>query len=351
VSAPGDLQAVVDTLAARLQLSVLVEDSEYYALHWSDQIEIDDVRLHAILRRGIHPAAEALVRRLALADAIGPVRTPAIAEAGMHERWCVPLRAERRLLGYLWVVDPDGRVDEAGLQALTASAEKAASLLLDRPIDVERRRVDDLIARLEKRADQQAAQALIALLRLPADVVIVVDAGQRTGGWAVTGGLSAFTADRAHESATSGRPLPLVDLAEAVRRATTTLQAIAAGAQLTQPTWDHLGAWRLIVDAPRSVTPDDLHPGAELLRALPKPDLLLTAQTFLRLGGDIAAVTAALHVHRTTLYYRLDRIAAITGTDLRSHASAHDLDLALRLAAFRAVLDLSNVATSVATRR
>ncbi|NNN29388.1 helix-turn-helix domain-containing protein [Streptomyces sp. S3(2020)] len=62
---------------------------------------------------------------------------------------------------------------------------------------------------------------------------------------------------------------------------------------------------------------------------------MITTHTFLDLGGDVPAAADALHLHRTTLYYRLDRIKALTGVDLRTDPERHDLDLALRLAAFR----------------
>jgi DNA-binding PucR family transcriptional regulator len=61
----------------------------------------------------------------------------------------------------------------------------------------------------------------------------------------------------------------------------------------------------------------------------------MTARTVLDRGGDIAAAAAALHIHRTTLYYRIDRIEALTGVNLRAGPGRDDLHLALRLAAYR----------------
>jgi DNA-binding PucR family transcriptional regulator len=55
----------------------------------------------------------------------------------------------------------------------------------------------------------------------------------------------------------------------------------------------------------------------------------------LDLGGDITAAAEALRVHRTTLYYRLDRIQELTGVDLRAGVGRTDLQLALWLAAYR----------------
>lgn len=337
VSAAGDLQAVVDDVAGRLGLSVLVEDTEFQALSWSVQVEVDDVRLQTILRRGVHPAAVAMVHDLGLAQATEPVRTPAVPDAGMQARWCAPLRKGRRLLGFMWVLDPNDEVDASGFALVLAAAERSSALLAERPADANPRRILELVRRLENRRDLESARTLAALVGLPDDVLVVADAAPRSGGWSLSGGLIAYPAHEDHRNATSGRPVPLAELGEAARRARMTLQAIAAGAVLRTPSWDDLRTWRFIVDAPESLTPADLHAGADLLRGLKRQDLLTTARIFLELGADAAATSSALHLHRTTLYYRLDRIAALTGTDLRSDPSRQDLDLALRLAAFRAV--------------
>ena len=47
-------------------------------------------------------------------------------------------------------------------------------------------------------------------------------------------------------------------------------------------------------------------------------ELAQTLQTFLRCRFDRTATSAALHVHRNTLAYRLRRIEEITGLDLGS---------------------------------
>ena len=106
--------------------------------------------------------------------------------------------------------------------------------------------------------------------------------------------------------------------------------------------WDALGAWRLVVDAPADLTVAHLHPAAETLASLPRDDLLITARTVLDLG-DVAAAAERLHLHRTTLYYRLDRIAELTGVDLRDGRSRTDLQLALWLDAYRRAAQPSRV--------
>ncbi|NUR26572.1 MAG: helix-turn-helix domain-containing protein [Catenulispora sp.] len=52
---------------------------------------------------------------------------------------------------------------------------------------------------------------------------------------------------------------------------------------------------------------------ARLDALAPKPELLATLETYLKLGRDRRAVAAALHVHPNTIDYRLRRISVLTG--------------------------------------
>jgi hypothetical protein len=137
------------------------------------------------------------------------------------------------------------------------------------------------------------------------------------------------------EPATSGPPVPLAHLHLAVERARQVRRAIAAGARLTAESWSSLGAWHLIVTAPDDLAVSDIHPGAEALATLARDDLLLTARAVLEAGGDISRVADSLHLHRTTLYYRLERIEALAGVNLKLPQDRDALLYALRLAAYR----------------
>jgi len=136
--------------------------------------------------------------------------------------------------------------------------------------------------------------------------------------------------------AASGVPLPLARLGLAVQRALITRRALAAGATPERPSYDALGLWQLVAAAPEDLQPEDIHPGAAALRGLARPELLQTTETLLRAGGDVTAASEQLHVHRTTLYYRIERVAEVTGVDLRGDPRLPDLDVALKLARYRA---------------
>jgi PucR C-terminal helix-turn-helix domain len=334
----SDVQAAVDRLAAHLKQSVLVEDRDQRPVWWSTHGAVDAVRVRTILDRRVDPQAAAVVARFGLTRATAPVRTPALPEAGMWARWCMPVRREARLLGLLWVLDPHGTVGEADLPEIVACADVAAEVMarMVRSAEHLRHIRDELVDRLLRAPDEDAARELARAERIPHDARVQVEAPARPGGWALPGGMSAHVVAGRARTATSGSPLPLVELGEAVRRAAATRRAVAAGARPHPPSWDGLGAWRLVVEAPASLTPAAVHPGADILAGQPRTDLVDTARVVLDNGGDIAAAAQILHLHRTTLYYRLDRIASLTGVDLRAGPTRTDLQLALWLAAYRA---------------
>jgi hypothetical protein len=164
---------------------------------------------------------------------------------------------------------------------------------------------------------------------------VAINAPLTAGGWALPEGLSVHVNPPSGQSHTSGAPVPLADLAVAAHRAKCTLRALRAGARLTRPCWDALGSWHLIVTAPSELTPGQIHVGADVLLAQKRPDLLVTARCVLDNGGDVTHSAHQLHIHRTTLYYRIERIEALTGVNLRLASGRDDLHLALRLAAYR----------------
>jgi hypothetical protein len=335
------VQAAVDRLGESLGHAVLIEDASHRPLWWSRQGQIDATRMRTILEREVNPAAAAVVARLGLARAVGPVRVPAEPEAEMLSRWCRPLRSGRDLLGYLWVLDPDEVVTEAQLPQLGACADVAeANLAQERMTGAERdHRRAALLAQLAVGADPEAARELIRLEELDPATTVTVQAPARAHDWALPSGMSVHLTGAEPVQATSGRPVPLAQLHVAVSRARSVLQAQRAGAVLHRPSWDALGSWHLIVSAPETLRVADLHPGAPALVALERGDLLLTARALFDAGGDVARTAEHLHIHRTTLYYRLERIEAITGVNLKTGADRDDLHMALRLAAYRSAGD------------
>jgi transcriptional regulator with GAF, ATPase, and Fis domain len=333
------MQSAVDHLASFVGQSVLIEDAQQRPVWWSTRGAVDRTRMRTILNRHVDPRAAAVIQQYHLTEATTPVHTPAMPEAEMWARWCMPIRYEARLLGFLWVLDPEESISETDLPALVECAELAASVMAEiRGSEHQRlNRRDELIDRLLHARDEHAARELARLAFLPSEARVQVSAPGRRGGWPLPNAMSAHVSTSPAQMLTSGSPLPLVELGEAVRRAAATRRAIAAGAHPSPVSWDGLGAWLLVVEAPESLTPVQVHPAIEALARQPRSDLMATTRVVLDHGGDVAAAAAALHIHRTTLYYRLDRIMELTGVDLRTWAARTNLQLALWLAAYRGV--------------
>lgn len=335
----AEVQAAVDRLAASLDRSVLIEDHNQRPVWWCTRGAVDPTRRKTVLNRRVDPGAAAVVKQYRLARATAPVHTPAMPEVEMWARWCMPVRHEGRLLGYLWVLDPDETLGQDDMQPVIDCAELAGSALAQTRQTAEKFHLirDELIARLLHGQDEDAVRELARLEQVPHDALVQVDAPGKPGGWSMPDDMSGHIVGHRPRVATSGSPLPLISLGEAARRAAATRRAIAAGARPEPVSWDGLGAWRLIVDAPDELAAEDVQPAAAVLAQQPREDLLVTARVVVDLGGDVAAAAQELHVHRTTLYYRLDRIKELTGVDMHDGLTRTHLQLALWLDAYRSV--------------
>jgi hypothetical protein len=338
VPTAAEVQTAVDRLSTLLGRSVLIEDVEQRPVWWCTRGPVDPTRMRTILDRRVDPGAAAIVKKYRLDRATSPVRTPPLPEVEMWSRWCVPLRHEGHFLGLMWILDRDESLTEDDLGPAIDCAELAASVLAKTRQSAESIRLvrDELVARLLEGPDQEAVRELARLEQISHDALIQIEAPARPGGWTLPGDMSLHVVSRGPRTATSGAPLPLGELREAARRASVTRRAVLAGARPSPATWDGLGAWRLIVDAPEDVTVEAVHPGAAVLAAQSRTDLLATARLLVDVGGDVTAAARDLHVHRTTIYYRLERIKELTGVDMQDGLARTHLQLALWLAAYRA---------------
>lgn len=98
--------------------------------------------------------------------------------------------------------------------------------------------------------------------------------------------------------------------------------------------WSDLGLDRLLIRLPLAeLTPADLPSSVQaLLSAGLSDELLSTLETYLAQGGDAAATARVLHIHRSTLYYRLDRVRAVGDLDLSDGVVRRELHTGLRVA-------------------
>jgi PucR family transcriptional regulator, proline-responsive transcriptional activator len=117
----------------------------------------------------------------------------------------------------------------------------------------------------------------------------------------------------------------------AYREARVAAQVAAVEPELGSVTsWEEIGPYRFLADnvrddaAPRSAVHDLLHASD------PAGELATTLEVYYDLGDSVARTADRLHLHRTTLYYRLRRIKEIIGRDPLAGFTRLELHLAFK---------------------
>jgi hypothetical protein len=378
------LQDLVDALSAELDRPVLLDDATLrpvaYTRQWGT---IDAVRSESILSRGASQAVRQALFGQGIASARGVVRTQRVPELDMEERLCAPARHAGEVRGYLWLLDQDAALDEVAVARVEAAAARAAEMLaLHAPPRSSLRDEGELLRALcSGRADVRAEAVEHVRTRrlLPDGPAVVLLIGARGGGprpewvlaalgarlsagYAVAGasgdevalvlsiGDPVVSALHAHEIPSrlhralrgpqgdrpdvaigqSGVARTLDGAADARRQAVIALRHARGRAAVDAAVaWDALGADRLVAQLDAAAL-DDVPPAlVELIRS--EPLLADTLAAYLDAAGDAQATAVALSLHRSGLYYRLRRIAELTGLDLRRGDDRLLAHLALRL--------------------
>ncbi|NDL57566.1 PucR family transcriptional regulator [Phytoactinopolyspora mesophila] len=357
---------------------------------------LDGVREDSILRRHASPEVTSWLKEFGLPDARRPLRLPANPELHMLARVCIPVLHKDKALGYLWFVDSDDSMSAADIDVCvheaselgdhlhresTASLFSAARLndamhmlLSDSPLTQEAAQtleetgyisVDDGIAiaviqglpahpsldledafalamtdfqRMVRRG--QALELVrrdhcVLLLACPSDddphlrerIELAIELAQArlaAAGHRVTlvAGVGSRRADLDHA---------INSLREARMSADAARLLSGIGSVVY---WSQLGIHRIVVElASMSEHVPTVHAG--LGRLLDDPEclpLLETLETYLDVAGNAQVTAERLNLHRTSLYYRLQRVEQLAGTDLKDGIERLALHLALKVA-------------------
>jgi len=358
----AEVQHLLDRLADDIGRSVVINDPAvvmlYSSRHFGDE---DPVRVEAMLNRVAGSAAIAHVLAQDVARWTRPGRIPAKPEIGMRARLCVPLRWRGDLLGLLMVIDADDDLSAADRALVDAAAQEVAALLVgerttaDAALAADDALVGDLLgldpaardralATLATRSPDLRPSRSLQVVALRADTADrehaevalrhAVHLARRTGLATVSGPTAAvvrFGAPHAEDLVAAANELAagrftcvagvgprVAGLEEAwtshrhAELATRAVPHLAPGPVVDAGA---LGAYDLLLRIP-DLDPTALPaPVAALLAADPRGVLVRTLEAYLRHAGSAPAAADELHVHRTTLHYRLDRIRAVTGCD------------------------------------
>jgi sugar diacid utilization regulator len=298
-----------------------------------------------------------------------PTHTPADKKLGILERWAVPVRFRGTTLGYAWLIGAS-KITEQDLEPMLEVANQIGALLYRRHL---LNQVDTDLLRLllipNPENETVAAEARTLGTYTHKGPIAVIVAGARASEELSPSELSDLTlaVQRAGEQISPDAVLagtilglgvvlaplrsqddlaPARRLAERVHQLAShigdldVLVAIGGSTELERAShsyaearralrmmrampdlgpivaWEDLGVFRALSLVP----PEEAENGAidpRVRQLLADEGLATTAEVFLNLAGDVQKTAAQLYVHRTTLYQRLDRIAALYKLDLR----------------------------------
>ncbi|WP_203978411.1 PucR family transcriptional regulator [Planotetraspora silvatica] len=369
----ADLQRIVENLAARLRRPLLLEDSRQRVVAYSEQDgQLDDIRRDSILRRHTTSEVRAFLRAAGINDAVRPLRTPGAADLGLLPRVCVPVRHDGRMLGFLWFIDVGPAMTDAEVDVAAATAPALALALFHESLAsglTSHRELEAITGVLLGEAG--AARALIEAGAFPQGVPVTVTVAKPVAAEAdealrlrlergllalrrrlaghqplhlvrydhavlLTAGTATFS-EEIHSAMDTpvligiGRSRPsLAGAAESYAEALHAAEVAAKVPELGRSVeWARLGVYRMLTRVPH----DDLHPGLERLlgddQHLP---LLETLEIYLDLAGSALETSRRLQLHRTSLYYRLQRVETLAETDLADGGERLSLHLSLKLA-------------------
>lgn len=389
----SDLQLLVDQLSSRIGAAAVLEDHEQRAIvHSSQAGRIDGVRRDSILHRTTSPELVTWFRSFGIATSHDVVRIPANPTLEILPRVCAPIRYRGRLLGFLWLIDADESFAAPELEVIVKTAEHAALLLYEERLaerlvgqalihllspseELREAAAMQLVDQSLARDGEPMAVVVVQPIADGADLRIAIDEALFDVAWdAPSGSLLRLT------QADHGVLLVHVtdaaddDIAQAVAHACRqrlerrAADALAEGARVvatigdpqtkltrvvtsyrqarqamkvasTIPVmgdvvrWRDLGVFRALAQLPnRDAVASAIDPRVTALLHCGDDALVVTLETYLDLACDAKATATELHLHRGTLYYRLEKVARLAGVDMGNGYDRLSVHLGLKLA-------------------
>lgn len=380
------LDDATQDIADLLGLPVVIFDTDLNVLAYSvHERRLDRSRLKSI---GVHQDSalvERLIARSKARNTDNPLLLPGME--GAPPRVLVPLRHGGHHSGYLSYAEPDANLASAQSVHLKRATEQLGALialhkfdrqrkgnaarqlieeLLDPNHDVRKAAADTLVAReLITEASRYAALVVKSPIYMPGsrepEAILAVDEALRFISKATTlNAVGAAIGDEGVvviprpvnrnrllrmldqsplEQVNAGAGSTRQDLSEVVESYREAQISWQATQRLPRSYgrvahWDDLGVDRILLQLPfDSIRIEDLPAGiVTLLQAQSGFDLAETLDCYLSCSGHAQQTARILHIHRSTLYYRLDRITELLGQDLSQGEVRREAQMGLHLA-------------------
>ena len=382
------LDEATQSVADQLERAVVVFDTELNVVAFSvHDHEADRGRLAIILSHRATPNAVEMIQHSKAKNSREPVVLP--RDADVNARILMPLRYNENLYGYLSISEP-AHVDDALLHAyserLARASEKLGALLALRyteqrnTVNTDRALMKDLLGPVEALRVRAVASLVNNGMLAREDHYSTVLIGHRhpeSGPSSLRLMLEAvlreilrsstFTAfgslidshavaiipgsvdETQVESILQGHVKSdliagiggerkslehVVDAFREARIASLAVVRLPGYAQLTA-SWNALGLDRVLLQLPLDeLRREDLPVGViQLFSAESGIDLARTLDCYFSCGGEAKETARQLHIHRSTLYYRLNKIREATGLDIGDGDVRRELHTGLRIAA------------------
>lgn len=378
----GDLKQLATTLADLIGQSISIENERFEALALANVAPVDEARRYTLSEGRTDPR---LVQALHDQQIIGeirrtlrPVFIPQMPAVGLEmERILAPVVVHGDIYGYVWIIAHDRPLSDLDRMAIESAATIAALIMLyqEAAQSAEASLKGSLLAQLiDSAAGREAVltdQALrfgfdlaapfVALLIAAASGARAIQLQRRVSrlaaahNWPVVAGQFAgqvlvlapaddsVRAHAAHQLTQDSSSQMRIGISAAHRGAASVARAyhecrdvLLITERLGSPervvVFDALGYLHTLYHAGPAALASSPH--APLVRRLldeQQADLFNTLEQYLDAGGNGVQTAEALHIHRSTLNYRLQRIAEVCACDLSDPRTRTNLQIALKL--------------------
>lgn len=386
----GGLKHLAEKLAQLIGHSISIETDRFDAIATANISKVDEARRYTQLHGRTDPRlVDALEKRgvlPAIRSTLRPYHLQVMPDVGLElERLLAPIVVHGEIYGFVWIIADDHELSEIDMMAIESGAMIAALMMLyqESVQSAEASLKGSLLSQLLQGDGGRETILTDQSLRYGVDlrsrfVLLVIDcklSGSQklttlyrainqliaADGWQAVVGqfagqvvvlaqhnqqietLAARMQERVMLSklASDGRPRIGVSSPQqgshAVKLAYDQCQDALAIMRRLEPTmrvvhFNDLGYLHALYHAGAAMLHSN--PNVPLLRRLleeKQADLLVTLEAYLDQGGNGVSTAEALHIHRSTLNYRLQRIVQLCGVDLQDPITRTNLQVALKL--------------------
>ncbi len=378
----GGFPELAEMLAGQVGHSISIENDRFEAIANKNIAEVDSARRYTIERGRTNPeliAALEVEYLPKIRDSLRPVQLPVMPELGLEmERLLAPIVVHGEIYGYIWIIADVHALSPIDMMAIEIGATVAALLMLYQESlqTAEASLKGSFMAQLiEGDGRRQTILSDQALrygldLRLPYRMLLVsIENGQpptSTRAYRIINQVLAQCEAQAVAAQFAGQVAILAQadqdalaLARALIEGLESGVAIGISSAMTGPDkvggahqqcnetldiaqrvnspqrvhhFDNLGYIHTLYHAgPASLAQNPQVPILRQLLNERQADLFKTLETYLDAGGNSVQTAETLHIHRSTLNYRLARIKDICNVDLSSANTRLNLQIALKL--------------------